>query len=50
VLTDATIMRGVALPGAIALLGDQGWQGRSTVSRWDHEIRVPALAHENDGR
>jgi RND superfamily putative drug exporter len=50
VLIDATIVRGVALPAAIALLGDRGWQVRRTASHWDHPLRVPALAHETDGR
>ena len=50
VLIDATIVRGVALPAAIALLGDRGWQVRRSRSHWDHPVRVPALAHETDGR
>jgi RND superfamily putative drug exporter len=50
VLIDATIVRGVALPAAIALLGDRGWQVRRARSRWDHAVGVPALAHESDGR
>ncbi len=50
VLIDATIVRGVALPAAIALLGDRGWHVRRAASHWDHPVRVPALAHETDGR
>ena len=38
VLIDATIVRGVALPAAIALLGDRGWRVRrarmTRSSRW----------------
>jgi RND superfamily putative drug exporter len=50
VLIDATIVRGIALPAAIALLGEKGLPVRRAVSRWDHPVRVPALAHESDGR
>jgi uncharacterized membrane protein YdfJ with MMPL/SSD domain len=50
VLIDATIVRGVALPAAIALLGDRGWPVRKAASHWDHPVRVPALAHQTDGR
>ncbi len=50
VLIDATIVRGIALPAAIALLGDRGWRVRRRAPRWDHPVRVPALAHEVDGR
>jgi RND superfamily putative drug exporter len=50
VLIDATIVRGVALPAAIALLGDKGWPVRRAASHWDHPVRGPALAHETDGR
>jgi RND superfamily putative drug exporter len=50
VLIDATIVRGIALPAAIALLGDRGWKVGRAASRWDHAVRVPALAHETDGR
>lgn len=49
VLIDATIVRGVALPAAIALLGDRGWRVGRIPSRWDHPVHVPALAHEGDG-
>jgi RND superfamily putative drug exporter len=49
VLIDATIVRGIALPAAIALLGDSRWRVRQRSSRWDHGVRVPALAHEADG-
>jgi uncharacterized membrane protein YdfJ with MMPL/SSD domain len=48
ILIDATLVRGVALPAAIALLGDRGWQVRRARSRWDHPVRVPALAHQTD--
>ena len=50
VLIDATIVRGVALPAAITLLGDRGWQVPRVASHWDHPVRVPALAHETDVR
>jgi RND superfamily putative drug exporter len=50
VLIDATIVRGIALPAALALLGDRGWQVRPAAARWDHPVHVPALAHETDGR
>ena len=50
VLIDATIVRGVALPAALALLGDCGWRVRAVRRRWDHSVGVPALAHEGDGR
>jgi RND superfamily putative drug exporter len=50
VLIDATIVRGIALPAALALLGDRRWQVRRVAPRWDHAVRVPALAHETDGR
>ncbi|HTX30106.1 MAG TPA: MMPL family transporter [Solirubrobacteraceae bacterium] len=50
VLIDATIVRGVALPAAVALLGDRRWRVRRSAPRWDHPVRVPALAHEGDGR
>ncbi len=49
VLIDATIVRGIALPAAIALLGDRGWQVHRVARRWDHPLRVPTLAHESDG-
>jgi uncharacterized membrane protein YdfJ with MMPL/SSD domain len=54
VLIDATIVRGVALPAAVALLGGRGWRVRSDVRkparRWDDGGRVPALAREGHGR
>jgi uncharacterized membrane protein YdfJ with MMPL/SSD domain len=50
VLIDATIVRGIALPAAIALLGEKGVPARRGAMRWDHGVRVPALAHESDGR
>jgi uncharacterized membrane protein YdfJ with MMPL/SSD domain len=49
VLIDATIVRGIALPAVLALLGDRGWQVRPQAKHWDHPVRVPALAHETDG-
>ena len=49
VLIDATIVRGVALPAAITLLGNRGWRVPRTASHWDHPVRVPTLAHEVDG-
>jgi uncharacterized membrane protein YdfJ with MMPL/SSD domain len=48
VLIDATIVRGIALPAAIALLGDRGWDVRKAARRWDDGGRVPAL--ESHGR
>jgi RND superfamily putative drug exporter len=50
ILIDATIVRGVALPAAVALLGDRGWQVRRASRPWDHGVRIPALAHESDAR
>jgi RND superfamily putative drug exporter len=50
VLIDATIVRGIALPAAIALLGEKGLPERRVAPHWDHGVRVPALAHESDGR
>ena len=50
VLIDATIVRGITLPAVIALLGDRGWLVRRAASHWDHGVRVPALAHNSDGR
>ncbi|MCL2419415.1 MAG: MMPL family transporter [Conexibacteraceae bacterium] len=50
VLIDATIVRGVALPAAITLLGNRGWQVRRMASHWDHPVHVPALAHETHVR
>jgi uncharacterized membrane protein YdfJ with MMPL/SSD domain len=53
VLIDATIVRGIALPAAIALLGDRGWRVRGPVRkpgrRWDDGGRVPAVAGEGHG-
>jgi RND superfamily putative drug exporter len=48
VLIDATIVRGIALPAAIALVGDRGWGVRTAARRWDDGGRVPAL--ESHGR
>jgi uncharacterized membrane protein YdfJ with MMPL/SSD domain len=41
VLLDATLVRGVALPAAVALLGDR---------RWRPALVVPASARSSDGR
>jgi uncharacterized membrane protein YdfJ with MMPL/SSD domain len=48
VLIDATIVRGLALPAVIALLGDRGVRVRKRGRRWDDGGRVPAL--ETHGR
>jgi uncharacterized membrane protein YdfJ with MMPL/SSD domain len=48
VLIDATIVRGLALPAVIALLGDRGVRERKRARRWDDGARVPAL--ETHGR
>jgi uncharacterized membrane protein YdfJ with MMPL/SSD domain len=48
VLIDATIVRGLALPAVIALLGDRGVRARKRARRWDDGGRVPAL--ETHGR
>ena len=41
ILIDATLVRGVALPAAVALLGDRGWRVRKARPRaWDHGRRV----------
>jgi uncharacterized membrane protein YdfJ with MMPL/SSD domain len=47
ILIDATLVRGVALPAAVALLGERGWQVRPTFRPWDHGVRVSALANES---
>ena len=39
ILIDATLVRGVALPAAVALLGDRRWRVRTPA--WDHR-RVPS--------
>ena len=47
---DATIVRGVALPAALTLLGDRGLAPRRAnaagVRGWDHGGRVAALGVE----
>jgi uncharacterized membrane protein YdfJ with MMPL/SSD domain len=47
VLLDATIVRGVALPAAVALLGDRRWRvspGPVAARGWDDERAVTASA------
>jgi uncharacterized membrane protein YdfJ with MMPL/SSD domain len=47
VLLDATIVRGVALPAAVALLGDHRWRvspGPAAARGWDDERAVTASA------
>ena len=37
ILIDATLVRGVALPAVVALLGDRGWRvPRPRPRAWDH--------------
>ncbi len=52
---DATIVRGLALPAALTLLGDRGLaparQGRMSGKRspgWDHPVNVAAIGSTND--
>jgi uncharacterized membrane protein YdfJ with MMPL/SSD domain len=51
---DATIVRGLALPAALTLLGDRGLDpARDRVSRgsargWDHEVSAAAIGSTND--
>jgi len=46
---DATIVRAVALPAAVTLLGERGVHGaQAPRSAWDHGRHVPALATSND--
>jgi RND superfamily putative drug exporter len=43
ILIDATLVRGVALPAVVALLGDRGWRVPRLRGRaWDHGSTVPA--------
>jgi uncharacterized membrane protein YdfJ with MMPL/SSD domain len=43
VLLDVTIVRGIALPAAIALLGDRGWRmPRPRPIRPEPRVEVPA--------
>jgi hypothetical protein len=38
-----TIVRGLALPAAIALLGERGWRvPRTRAARAEHRVEVPA--------
>jgi RND superfamily putative drug exporter len=52
VLLDATLVRGVALPAAIAVLGDRGWKmpghARDRV-RWDHGRPAVATVEAHHG-
>ena len=51
---DATIVRGLALPAALTLLGDRGLApARARASRrrargWDHEVSVAAIGSSNE--
>ena len=43
ILIDATLVRGVAMPAVVALLGDRGWRVRRPRPRaWDHGRPVSA--------
>ena len=50
---DATIVRGLALPAVLTLLGDRGLRPRAATGsahrRWDHERDAAALAHVEAG-
>jgi RND superfamily putative drug exporter len=53
ILIDATIVRGVALPAVVALLGDRGWRVRRARRSWDDRRTMTAagspttpVAHE----
>jgi RND superfamily putative drug exporter len=48
ILIDATLVRGVALPAAVALLGDRGWRTRSRA--WDHRSVSTPTAVPTDAR
>jgi RND superfamily putative drug exporter len=54
VLLDATLVRGVALPAVVALLGDRGWRvapGRTRDrARWDHGRPAVAAVEARHGR
>jgi RND superfamily putative drug exporter len=54
VLLDATIVRGVALPAVVTLLGERGWRVRGRprhAAGWDDGRRLaPAAAQGTDGR
>jgi uncharacterized membrane protein YdfJ with MMPL/SSD domain len=51
---DATIVRGLALPAALTLLGDRGLApaparpSRGRARGWDHEVNVAAIGSSND--
>jgi putative drug exporter of the RND superfamily len=53
---DATIVRGLALPAALTLLGDRGLaparasrtHARARVRGWDHEVDVAAIGSTNE--
>ncbi len=51
---DATIVRGLALPAALTLLGDRGLApaparpSRGRARDWDHEVGVAAIGSTND--
>ena len=51
---DATIVRGLALPAALTLLGDRGLApaparaSRRPARGWDHEVKVAAIGSQND--
>ena len=51
---DATIVRGLALPAALTLLGDRGLApaparaSRRRARGWDHGVGVPAIGSSHD--
>ena len=51
---DATIVRGLALPAALTLLGDRGLApaparpSRGRAQGWDHGVNVAAIGSSND--
>jgi uncharacterized membrane protein YdfJ with MMPL/SSD domain len=51
---DATIVRGLALPAALTLLGDRGLApaparpSRGRARGWDHEVNVAAIGSQDD--
>ncbi|HUA72533.1 MAG TPA: MMPL family transporter [Solirubrobacteraceae bacterium] len=51
---DATVVRGLALPAALTLLGDRGLAPararapRAPARGWDHEVSVAAIGSSND--
>jgi uncharacterized membrane protein YdfJ with MMPL/SSD domain len=53
VLVDATIVRGVALPAAVALLGERGPRGRTRrrrVAGWEDGRTAPVAASGGHAR